>query len=270
VQEDGTSPTISQHWGTGGNNVPFVGVRRLMPVECLRLQGFPDDYQEIYHANAKEENARKILHILWKSANKKTMEEWDTGIDFSLLTPEILLSGVHVGWISWKVAAECSEARRKIQGENYCTEGFVYSLWENEKFRCSPYRRESFKQCARELGSSMSELPYHYSQGWENMLNRGVRSATQGTWLLQQALDKMEETRRPNGLQYSQEKEVSDLRQHGERKGVVRETLHETEKSKNVTSISDTQRYKQLGNAVCVSVAEWIGHRIMQVERGEL
>ena len=29
---------------------------------------------------------------------------------------------------------------------------------------------------------------------------------------------------------------------------------------------SDTNRYKQLGNAVCVNVAEWIGKRIMQVE----
>jgi DNA (cytosine-5)-methyltransferase 1 len=44
VQEDGTVPTVSHQWGTGGNNVPFVGVRRLMPVECERLQGFPDGW----------------------------------------------------------------------------------------------------------------------------------------------------------------------------------------------------------------------------------
>ena len=31
---------------------------------------------------------------------------------------------------------------------------------------------------------------------------------------------------------------------------------------------SDTQRYKQLGNAVCVNVAEWIGRRIVEVEAG--
>lgn len=41
--QDGISPTMSRSWGTGGNNVPFVGVRRLMPIECERLQGFPDD-----------------------------------------------------------------------------------------------------------------------------------------------------------------------------------------------------------------------------------
>lgn len=44
IQEDGTAPTVSHQWGTGGNNVPFVGVRRLMPIECERLQGFPDGW----------------------------------------------------------------------------------------------------------------------------------------------------------------------------------------------------------------------------------
>lgn len=36
------SPTMSRNWGTGGNRVPNVGVRRLTPTECERLQGFPD------------------------------------------------------------------------------------------------------------------------------------------------------------------------------------------------------------------------------------
>ena len=39
-------PTVSRHWGTGGNNVPFVGVRRLTPLECERLQGFPDGWTD--------------------------------------------------------------------------------------------------------------------------------------------------------------------------------------------------------------------------------
>lgn len=39
-----TSPTVSAAFGTGGNNMPFVGVRRLTPTECERLQGFPDGW----------------------------------------------------------------------------------------------------------------------------------------------------------------------------------------------------------------------------------
>ena len=31
---------------------------------------------------------------------------------------------------------------------------------------------------------------------------------------------------------------------------------------------SDSARYRQLGNAVAVPVAQWIGHRVMQMEAG--
>ncbi len=37
-------PTLSAKMGTGGNNVPLIGVRRLTPTECERLQGFPDGW----------------------------------------------------------------------------------------------------------------------------------------------------------------------------------------------------------------------------------
>ena len=37
-------PTLQQRMGTGGNQVPLVGVRRLTPTECERLQGFPDGW----------------------------------------------------------------------------------------------------------------------------------------------------------------------------------------------------------------------------------
>lgn len=39
-------PTLSAKMGTGGNNVPLVGVRRLTPTECERLQGFPDGWTD--------------------------------------------------------------------------------------------------------------------------------------------------------------------------------------------------------------------------------
>jgi DNA (cytosine-5)-methyltransferase 1 len=42
VQVD-TSPSLTD-WGAGGNKGLYVGVRRLTPVECERLQGFPDNW----------------------------------------------------------------------------------------------------------------------------------------------------------------------------------------------------------------------------------
>lgn len=50
VYEDVT-PTLQSFMGTGGCNVPMVqpamAVRRLTPVECERLQGFPDNWSRI-------------------------------------------------------------------------------------------------------------------------------------------------------------------------------------------------------------------------------
>lgn len=47
VRENGeVVPTLQARMGTGGNQVPMVGVRRLMPIECERLQGFPDGWTD--------------------------------------------------------------------------------------------------------------------------------------------------------------------------------------------------------------------------------
>lgn len=41
-------PTLTANMGSGGHNVPLIkdeiGIRKLTPRECFRLQGFPDDY----------------------------------------------------------------------------------------------------------------------------------------------------------------------------------------------------------------------------------
>jgi DNA (cytosine-5)-methyltransferase 1 len=51
--------TVSAKYGTGGGNQPIVSgyeVRRLMPIECERLQGMPDDWTRIpYRGKPAEE-----------------------------------------------------------------------------------------------------------------------------------------------------------------------------------------------------------------------
>jgi len=54
ICEDNTFQTLSSRMGTGGGNVPMVMeeqmdtvVRRLTPMECERLQGYPDGWTDI-------------------------------------------------------------------------------------------------------------------------------------------------------------------------------------------------------------------------------
>ena len=50
ICEDGICQTLSSRMGTGGGNTPMVMntvVRRLTPLECERLQGYPDGWTDI-------------------------------------------------------------------------------------------------------------------------------------------------------------------------------------------------------------------------------
>ena len=47
--KSGVCPTLTANMGGGGHNVPIIlddrGIRKLTPIECFKLQGFPDDYK---------------------------------------------------------------------------------------------------------------------------------------------------------------------------------------------------------------------------------
>ena len=47
--KSGVCPTLTANMGTGGHNVPIIkdnkGIRKLTPLECARIQGFPKDYK---------------------------------------------------------------------------------------------------------------------------------------------------------------------------------------------------------------------------------
>jgi DNA (cytosine-5)-methyltransferase 1 len=54
--------TLTALMGTGGNNVPMLtaasAIRRLTPVECERLQGFPDDWTQISNGKQQADGSR--------------------------------------------------------------------------------------------------------------------------------------------------------------------------------------------------------------------
>jgi DNA (cytosine-5)-methyltransferase 1 len=81
--KSGVCPTLTANMGSGGHNVPIIrdnkGIRKLTPRECMRLQGFPDDFilpddlpdSKLYHqignsvtVTVVEEIAKAIYNIL--------------------------------------------------------------------------------------------------------------------------------------------------------------------------------------------------------------
>lgn len=57
---DEITPTLAAKMGTGGNNIPRINrqsiIRKLTPVECERLQGFPDNWTKIPYRNKSIED----------------------------------------------------------------------------------------------------------------------------------------------------------------------------------------------------------------------
>jgi DNA (cytosine-5)-methyltransferase 1 len=47
--KSGVCPTLTANMGMGGHNVPIIkdhkGIRKLTPLECARIQGFPDNFK---------------------------------------------------------------------------------------------------------------------------------------------------------------------------------------------------------------------------------
>jgi DNA (cytosine-5)-methyltransferase 1 len=71
IQDDKIN-TLQARMGTGGNNMPLVNdeaiVRRLTPLECERLQGFPDgwtDGQPDTHRYKQMGNAVAVPVVEW-------------------------------------------------------------------------------------------------------------------------------------------------------------------------------------------------------------
>lgn len=228
--------TLNTNSNASGRNTPMIqsamAVRRLTPVECSRLQGFPDTYLETRYADANEAHAAQVLHSLWREAGTPPVEgqEWRTGISAALLTPQVLLAGVYGGWLSWPLSARCAASRGALPGENFSSEEFVRELRKNAELGRSPYQRESFGQLALQLGCSVSELPLEGTQAGAVLRSSRLWPEAQRTWPLRYALA----------------------------------TRSQVEKGR---VSPDGPRYKALGNSMAVPVMRWIGQRIEMVDK---
>ena len=81
-------PTLTANMGMGGHNVPIIkdsiGIRRLTPKECLKLQGFPEDYKlpdvndSVIYKQAGNSVSVPVIESIARQM-KKAMDTSETG-----------------------------------------------------------------------------------------------------------------------------------------------------------------------------------------------
>lgn len=61
-------PTLTANMGTGGHNVPLIktkqGIRKLTPIECFKMQGFPNNYKipkEVSNTQAYKQAGNSVV-----------------------------------------------------------------------------------------------------------------------------------------------------------------------------------------------------------------
>lgn len=208
-----------------------VSVRRLTPLECSRLQGFPDWWlSEVCNADANEANAREVVRRVRSDVGEETFETWGLGVLAAIRSSEVLWCALHGGELR-------QEARRgdglddgSLPRAPRSTTRSVREMRQAKCPRCASQEWELAGQLADEFDAIVSQLPSQGASGRKALC--ALRWAAQGTRLLQSALHPV--------------------------------AGRETERCPN--ALSDSARYAQLGNAVAVPVVEWIARRLVAVD----
>lgn len=219
--------------------------------------------------NAKKTNAIEILRILWEAVGEDTGERWGFTELTSLLETEILQPRMHEKSIQASLEEECSRSGREISGEtiSYCNR--MLEMWEQEKFRHTSHRQKRIEQLIGELISSVQELSQLCTSKKGYMQN--MWKTSERTGLLQQALPEIQKVgksfdgkaqsiHRTTRIRRLVPTEIEKLQGFP-----VNWTAEGIDSNGNTVEISDTQRYKTLGNAVSVPVIEFIYRHIMDV-----
>jgi len=205
-----------------------------MPPLCL-LTPETYDYKDS-NANAKKRNTNEILSLLWEALDSEQREEWRFGEPPPLLTEEVLQQRMYESIIQGQMERKSTTSRGQLPSKNINPSLQMRELWKHLQSRYSPQGQEQIEQLLRELTDTVQ------------------RMSLEGT------LARKRESERD--AQTQNEEQSRSLR-------IRRLTPCECERLQgfpdNWTSgISDTQRYKCLGNAVTTNVIIFLGKLLLE------
>lgn len=227
--------------------------------------------KESRHADAKEKNTGKVLHLLREEVGEKTFTKWGLGILVSLQPSEVLQQIMHGAGLrparfsrSWVVycALSCKE-------DSTCW--LVQSLREAECKRCSSQRWEPSKQLSRELKSYLSELSHPGAQ--TQRFVRDLWEASKGIWVLRQTLSEVQNAWESYGCEDKSIQGSFTVRRLTAEEceflqGFPRGYTRIPWKGKPPEDCPDGPRYAAIGNSMAVTVMAWIGQRINTFMQG--
>jgi hypothetical protein len=258
-----------------------------------------------HHANATQTNAGKILQALRDQIGEEVFTQWSIGVLASFFPSPVLQQVLHGGQFRYAPFAGRWLVYCTSPCEKDRTQGAMLTVRQTQGEGCPPQGREPSEQLAIELGAYLSQLSQPGAQAQRFM--HDLWCASEGIGILRKALSAVQEARQPvvgddgsgpegfyQDSQYGAERydPAGTLREgrsphhqminqtYGVRRllpveceflqGFPRNwTRYATKPDGTVYEQSDTQRYRQLGNAVTMSVAEWIGRILQKPERGK-
>lgn len=206
----------------------------------------------------KERDTAEILRALRREVGEETVSEWRFRVLNSFQSSEILQSKVYGECIHGKGTNGRSKLVHGTQTrEDDTTSGYMREMWGERKCGSTSQGRELEEQFARELTGIMSKLSLEGTSTEKEMHN--LRETTQGSRLLQQALYKIQEVWRSDvpKARYRIRKlsPLECFRLQG--------FSDEAHQALVDAGISNSQLYKQAGNAVTVNVIDAIGRRLL-------
>ena len=210
-----------------------------------------------------ERDTFEILQTLQKEIGEKEIAEWrsrilDTFQQEEILRQDVYEKGLDIEQNKEKLERNQQSHECEVKNTTFDKQERMREMSINKEFRCSSHGREPIQQFTRELTSIMQKLSHETSQE-KNLYH--LRETTQGIRLLQQALYKIQEVwgsslHKKQGVRIRKltEKECWRLQ------GFTDEQFYKAKDS----GVSNSQLYKQAGNAVTVNVVDAITKELIK------
>jgi len=267
--EPGDHLVEAYNWQSGGdvrlsfgkpnlqaNQVPAVGVRRLTPTECERLQGFPPT-------------------LIWEVSQMSRDE-----FAIALLASDAVLVNPELGqvFVTRGPGGHQLSKPRKIEGSN-CNGYRVASFWLGKARKQLRLHRLIWMAVHGIIPSG--QVIHHINRDKaDNQIanlesltcaDNSTKAAEDGCY--RYGLDNPATKIAPKvarQIAHDYRHARGTMRQLAEHYGISKSRVHQIVHEQGWTEgQADSPRYRQLGNAVTVSVAEWIGKRIAKAHLGQ-